>query len=256
MGQIEELKVELAGKVAIVTGGAQGIGRAICCALAERGSNIVIADLKKQQAEETAEAVEKLGRKALCLQTDVSSEESVKELFKRVLEEFGTADILVNNAGICRMIPILEIDVVEWDKIMAVNLRGTFLMCREAFEIMKGKGAGKIINLASAAAKIGGLAAGAHYSASKAGVMCFTKSLALQAAPYKINVNAVAPGPTATEMTDAWGDETNEAFAARIPWKEYAQPEDIANAVVFLASNKARYLTGEIIDVNGGLIMD
>jgi len=154
------------------------------------------------------------------------------------------------------MIPILQIQVEEWDKIMAVNLRGTFLTSREAFRIMKEKKSGKIISLASAAAKIGGLAAGAHYSASKAGIICFTKSLALQAAPFRINVNAVCPGPTCTEMTDAWGDETNKAFADRIPWKQYAQPKDIANAVVFLASDKSRYMTGEIIDVNGGLVMD
>ena len=214
--------MDLTGKVAIVTGGAQGIGRAICLGLAEQGVDVAIVDLKNQQTNETAKVVEKLGRKSLRLEADVSSEESVKGLFTKVVKEFGAVDILVNNAGICRMTPILEIEVAEWDKIMAVNLRGTFLMCREAFKIMKEKRAGKIINIASAAAKIGGLVAGAHYSASKAGVMCFTKSLALQAAPYKINVNAVAPGPTATEMTDAWGEKTNKALADRIPWKEYA----------------------------------
>jgi 3-oxoacyl-[acyl-carrier protein] reductase len=154
------------------------------------------------------------------------------------------------------MIPILDIEVAEWDKIMAVNLRGVFLMCREAFKIMKEKRSGKIISIASAAAKTGGAAAGAHYSASKAGVICFTKSLAIQAAPFKINVNAVCPGPISTEITEAWGDETNRAFAQNIPWKEYGRPEDVANAICFLASNKARYITGEMLDVNGGLIMD
>lgn len=121
---------------------------------------------------------------------------------------------------------------------------------------MKERRSGRIISIASAAAKIGGLAAGAHYAASKAGVICFTKSLALQVAPYHINVNAVCPGLTATEMTDAWGEETNRAFKETIPWKDYGKPEDVAETVAFLASDRARYITGEILDVNGGLVMD
>jgi len=249
------MKNMLEKKVAVVTGGGQGIGRAICLALASEGADIAVADINAENAEQTVKLVRELGSKSIFIKTNVADEQSVKQLYK-ILADFGSPDILVNNAGICRMVPVLDIEVDEWDDIMAVNLRGTFLMSREAFRIMKSRRQGKIINMASAAAKLGGLAAGAHYSASKAGVICFTKSLALQAAPFKINVNAVCPGPTSTEMTAAWGDETNEAFAAHIPWKEYAAPEDIANAVVFLASDKSRYITGEIIDVNGGLVMD
>lgn len=248
--------MELKNKIAIVTGAGQGIGRAICVALAKEDAYIIAADMHEENANATINIIKESRPNAIFVKTDVSDEDSVKKLYKKVLNDFETIDILVNNAGICRMMPILDIDVQEWDKIMAVNLRGTFLMSREAFRIMKENKKGKIINIASAAAKVGGLAAGAHYSASKAGVICFTKSLALQTAPYKINVNCVCPGPTSTEMTDAWGDETNKAFAAHIPWKEYAQPKDIANSVVFLASNKSRYITGEILDVNGGLIMD
>ncbi len=244
------------GRVAIVTGGAQGIGRAICLALAANGAAVVIADLQVEESNETATMVRELGRNALVVETDIASEPSVKKLYATVLDKMGTVDILVNNAALCRMVPILDIEVAEWDKIMAVNLRGTFLMSREAFRIMREKAYGKIISVASAAGKIGGLAAGAHYSASKAGVICFTKSLALQAAPYKINVNAVCPGPTATPMTDAWGEKTNKEFAAIIPWGQYGQPTDVANAVAFLASDNARYITGEILDVNGGLVMD
>ena len=250
------MKNGLEKKVAVVTGGGQGIGRAICLALAEEGADIVVADIQAETADETAAMVQECGRKSVFIRTDVSDEQSVMRLYTKVMADFGTLDILVNNAGICRMIPILDIEVAEWDRIMAVNLRGTFLMSREAFRIMKENKCGRIISLASAAAKIGGLVAGAHYSASKAGVICFTKSLALQAAPFKVNVNAVCPGPTRTEMTDAWGDETNEAFAAHIPWGEYARPEDIADAVVFLASDKSRYIIGEVLDVNGGLVMD
>ncbi len=171
-------------------------------------------------------------------------------------KEFGRIDILVNCAGICQKIPLLQIKVADWDRTMAVNLRSVFLFSREVLPRMQAQGSGRIVNIASAAGKIGGISAGAHYSASKAGVMCLTKSLALEAAPCKINVNAVCPGPTKTEMTDAWGEQENETFAAKIPFKEYGQPEDVAQAVLFLASDRARYITGEILDVNGGLIMD
>jgi 3-oxoacyl-[acyl-carrier protein] reductase len=239
--------------VAVVTGGAQGIGRAICATLADAGATVVVADIDGRGAEETAGLLSRPGR---AVTADVSSEKSVAGLYEEVMAAYGRVDILVNNAGICRMIPILDITVSEWDKILAVNLRGTFLMSREAFRIMKEQGSGKIVSIASAAAKIGGLAAGAHYSASKAGVICFTKSLALQAAPFHINVNAVCPGPMATEMTDAWGDKTNDAFKAKIPFGDYGVPQDVANAVAFLVSDKAKYITGEILDVNGGLVMD
>ncbi len=247
---------ELNDQVAIVTGGAQGIGRAIGETLARDGATVIVADLDMEAAMATTRAINDTGARAVAAQVDVSDEASVKNLYARVLGVAKRVDILVNNAGICRMIPILDIEVAEWDRIMAVNLRGTFLMSREAFRHMKERGSGKVVSIASAAAKLGGLAAGAHYSASKAGVICFTKSLALQAAPFKINVNAVCPGPTATEMTEAWGDDVNKAFAAKIPWQEYGRPEDIAAAVCFLCSPRARYITGEILDVNGGLVMD
>jgi 3-oxoacyl-[acyl-carrier protein] reductase len=242
--------------VAVVTGGAQGIGQAICEALARDGATVVVADLNLDAATETATAITDSGGRATAVKVDVSDETSVTDLYQGILETHGRMDVLVNNAGICRMIPILDIEVAEWDRILAVNLRGTFLMSREAFRLMKEQGHGRIISIASAAAKIGGLAAGAHYSASKAGVICFTKSLALQAAPYHVNVNAVCPGPMATEMTDAWGEDTNDAFKAKIPWQDYGRPSDVAEAVAFLASDKARYITGEILDVNGGLVMD
>ncbi len=247
---------ELSEQVAVVTGGGRGIGRAIAEVLAGEGAHVVIGDMDLDGANETVSFITASGGLATAMELNVAEEDQVKAFYDKVLAQCGRLDILVNNAGICRMIPILDIEVEEWDRILAVNLRGTFLMSREAFRIMKEKNAGKIVSIASAAAKIGGLAAGAHYSASKAGVICFTKSLALQAAPFKINVNAVCPGPAATEMTDAWGDDVNKAFAAKIPWQEYGRPEDIAEAVCFLASQRAKYITGEILDVNGGLVMD
>ena len=243
----------LAGRLAVVTGGARGIGRAICETLARDGADIAVLDLDLAGAEETAGLVRRAGRAASAHRLDVADEAAVEAFYKALSR---AVDILVNNAGICPTTPVLEIRATEWDKVLAVNLRGTFLMSREALRRMKERGSGRIVSIASAAAKLGGLTAGAHYAASKAGVIALTKSLALAAAPFKVNVNAVCPGPTTTDMTDAWGAETNRAFAEKIPWKEYGKPADIAEAVAFLASDRARYITGEVLDVNGGLVMD
>jgi 3-oxoacyl-[acyl-carrier protein] reductase len=248
------MKIDLSGRTAIVTGGAQGIGQAICQALNEAGANIVIADINPEQSSRCAARLKY--RAALVVQTDVSSETSVRQLYAAVMQHFGRVDIVVSCAGIYRMIPILDIDVTEWDRVLAVNLRGTFLIGREAFRIMKERRSGKIINIASIAGKVGSVTAGAHYSASKAGVINFTKTLAFQAAAFKINVNAVCPGPVETEMIGGWGPEANKTYIDRIPWKEFGQPQDVADAVTFLASDRARYITGEIVDVNGGLLMD
>jgi len=247
---------EFSGKTAVVTGASGGIGRAIVMALARQGADIIAADLDHAAVLAVADEAQGRHAKVTPCCADVSDEGSVLKMFSITREQYETVDVLVNAAGICRMVPILDISAEEWDRMMAINLRSVFLCSREAFRIMKEHQSGKIISIASAAAKIGGVAAGAHYSASKAGVICFTKSLALQAAPYHINVNSVCPGPTSTTMTDAWGDDTNRAFAASIPWKEYGRPADVAEAVVFLASSRARYITGEILDVNGGLVMD
>ncbi len=247
---------ELSGRLAIVTGGSGGIGAEICHTFAREGAKVLIADIQEPEAEALAATIATQGGEAKAITTDVASEASVLNLYEKVKSENRPLDIVVNCAGILNLIPILDIEVEDWDHVLAVNLRGTFLMSREALRMMKEQGHGRIVSIASAAGKMGGAVAGAHYSASKAGVICLTKSLALQGAPFHVNANAVSPGPTATEMTAAWGDELNETFRNNIPWKEYAQPKDVAEAVLFLASDRARYITGEIIDVNGGFVMD
>jgi 3-oxoacyl-[acyl-carrier protein] reductase len=249
----------LGGRLAVVTGGARGIGRAICLTLARDGADVAVLDRDLKGAEETAAMVRETGRAACAFAVDVSSETAVESFYRELPAAFGGRaglDILVNNAGICPTTPVLDIPASEWDTVLAVNLRGTFLMSREALRRMKEARAGRIVSIASAAAKLGGLTAGAHYAASKAGVIALTKSLALAAAPFKVNANVVCPGPMTTDMTDAWGADTNRAFAEKIPWKEYGKPQDVAEAVAFLASDRARYITGEVLDVNGGLVMD
>ena len=247
--------MELEGKIAIITGAAGGIGSAIAELFAKEGANLVVVDINKKSLDDLVERISPKV-KILTYAIDVSNEKQVKNVVESTFEKFGKIDILVNGAAICRMVPIPEIEVEEWDRVMAINLRSVFLFCKEVLSFMKEKQCGKIVNLASAAGKIGGVAAGAHYSASKAGVICFTKSMAQYAAPFKINVNAVCPGPIKTGMTNEWGEEMNKSFAEKIPFKEYGQPKDVAEAVLFLASGRSRYITGEILDVNGGLVMD
>lgn len=250
------MTMELSGNVAIITGAGGAIGSATARLFAKEGATVVLADAKKEGIEQVARQVKDAGGIASTFTLDVSEEKEAVALIRSTVETFGALDILVNNAAISKETPILDIEAADWDRVLAVNLRGVFLLSREAFRVMKSRGKGKIVNLASASAKIGGLVVGAHYAASKAGVICFTKSLALQAAPFGLNVNAVCPGPTRTPMTDAWGEKANADFAAKIPFKRYGEPEEIAESILFLASERARYITGEILDVNGGFIMD
>ena len=242
--------MRLKDRIAIVTGGGGGIGRAMCLVFAREGAHIVIAEHNLKTAEVVAEEVKVLGRQSLAIPTDVSNSESVQSMVNQTLETFGRIDILVNNAGIFSYTRIEDCTGEEWDRMMAVNLKGPFLCSQAVMETMKKQKFGRIINLGSLAGQVGGLVASAPYSASKAGVMCLTKSLANALGEYGVTVNSLAPGIINTDMAKNHPDMTD-----KIPLGRKAEPEEAANVALFLASEEGRYLTGVTIDVNGGMRM-
>ncbi|MFA6254603.1 MAG: SDR family NAD(P)-dependent oxidoreductase [Patescibacteria group bacterium] len=245
----------LENKVAIVTGARRGIGQAIALALAQEKCNVVVSDIDQNDCKKVAEELEKLGVKALAVKCDVSKKLEVEELFKKTMKEFGQLDILVNNAGIFPFVPFAEMKESDWDKVIDVNLKSVFLCSQEAVKIMSA--GGRIINTSSIASFVGfeGLV---HYCASKGGINSMIRALALELAPRKITVNAVAPGAIDTPGASQPDQPRTAAEAARkqtiamIPLSRMGQPEDIANAVVFLSSEKASYITGQTIIVDGG----
>ncbi len=242
--------MRLKNRVAIVTGGGQGIGRAICLRFASEGAHIAIAEQNRETAEVVAEQVRALGVLALAIHTDVSNGDAVRAMVSQTLHTFERIDILVNNAGIFSHTPIEECTESEWDRIMAVNLKGPFLCSQAVMEIMRKQRSGRIINLGSIAGRVGGLFASAPYASSKAGVMCLTKSFARRLGEYGITINAIAPGVAKTEMT-----KDHPEMTPQIPLGRVADPKEVANVALFLASDEGSYLTGVILDVNGGMLM-
>ena len=242
--------MRLEGQVAIVTGGGGGIGKATCLAFAREGADIVIPEVNIANAEAAASEIHALGRKCEVIETDVSNGDSVRKMVRQTLNEFGRIDILVNNAGIFSYTRIDACTEEEWDRMMAVNLKGPFLCSQAVMETMKAQRSGRIINLGSLAGQVGGIVASAPYSASKAGVMCLTKSLARVLGEYGITVNSIAPGIAATEMAKNHPD-----MRAQIPLGRVADASEVASAILFLASDEGRYLTGATLDVNGGIRM-
>jgi 3-oxoacyl-[acyl-carrier protein] reductase len=241
--------------VAIVTGAGQGIGRAIALGFATRDTSVVVADVRGSNASKVQDEILNTGKKALALEVDVSSEPSVKRMIQRTLEEFGTVDVLVNNAGIYPSTSIEQLTSQSWDQVIGTNLTGTFLCSRATVPVMLEKKKGRIINISSSTA-FRGAKGGAHYAASKAGIIGFTKALALELAPSGITVNAVCPGLTDTAQPRGHMTE-KELYSKkeRIPLQRIAQPEDIVGPVLFLASDKASHITGQTFLVNGGDLM-
>ena len=244
----------LAGKVALVTGGNTGIGRAVCLAFAEEGADVAVAWLERPaEAESLARAIRARGRRCHAIRADVTVEAEVRELTTGVLAALGGLDILVNNAGIQKAQPLLQTSVQDWDRMMAVHLRGAFLCAREAARPMIARGSGRIINLCSQLGYIGRERYTA-YAAAKGGMIAFTRALARELAPHGILVNGVAPGLVDTGF-DPLPAEAKSAHAASLPLGRLGTPEDMTSAFVFLASDEGRYYCGQLLHPNGGEIM-
>jgi 3-oxoacyl-[acyl-carrier protein] reductase len=246
--------MRLQGKIAAVTGAGQGIGRAIALTLAREGAAVVVSDLDPKTAQQTAQEIEARGGQAVALKVDVTRRQDAVALTEMAVQSFDRLDILVNNAGIYPSAPIIEIEEEEWDLVFAVTLKGVFLCSQAAVKQMITQRQGVIVNIASVDAKTR-TTGNAHYAAAKAGVISFTRTLACEMAPYGIRVNAVAPGWIGTETLLKKSDRWQQALK-EIPVGRLGQPEDVAEAVLFLVSDVAGYITGEILDVNGGMVMD
>lgn len=242
------------GKTAVVTGAARGIGYTIASFLGKHGANIVVSDILEDRVKEAAKKLSEQGIDAVSVAGDISKSEDVKRLFKTAGDSFGGVDILVNNAGITRDNLLMRLDEKAWDSVMSVNLKGAFLCIKAVSRGMLKKRYGRIINMASIVGIIGNPGQ-SNYAASKAGLIALTKSAAKELASRWITVNAIAPGFIATDMTENLPDEVKKAFLNNIPLKRPGTPEDIAGLVLFLTSDSASYITGQVINVDGGMVM-
>ncbi|MHB1006323.1 MAG: SDR family NAD(P)-dependent oxidoreductase [Chloroflexota bacterium] len=241
------------GKVALITGAGSGIGRATAAILAARGCRVVCGDLNVAAAEASAAGARAAGGEALVVSLDVTARDSAQAFVAAAEQAYGRVDFLVNSAGIWELSTLLDLEESHWDRMLAVNLKGMFLCCQAAVAAMLKQGAGAIVNVASVAGRNGGNYAGAHYSASKGGVVAMSMQMARELAPRGIRVNCVAPGPTDSPMTANWPAEVKAGIIGRTPVGRLARAEDIAEVVVFLLSEQARHVVGETVEVNGGL---
>jgi 3-oxoacyl-[acyl-carrier protein] reductase len=250
----------LKGRIAVITGGGRGIGRGIALALAREGANVVIADVLAEHAQKTAREAEAEGVGAMATVADVSDKAQVNRLVEDTIRSFGRVDILINNAGVSpkkdgAKVTVVEMDTDEWERVIGVNLHGSFYCARACAREMVKQGYGKIINMSSLAGRTYSAIPGAHYLASKAAVIGLTRALAGELAPYGINVNAIAPGRIESEMIRDVPSEVNELYLQKIPVNRLGTHEDIANTALFLVSDLAGYITGVTVDVNGGSLM-
>ena len=243
----------MSDRVAIVTGAGQGMGRAVAMRLSADGARVVSNDVNEEAAARTAKGIQDAGGEAIAVAGDVTSSGDVAGMVKAALDRYGRIDILVNNAGVLRPTKVIDIEEDEWDWVIAVNLKGTYLCSRAVLPAMRKDGWGRIVNFSSTAGKSTSTVGGAHYTAAKAGVLGFTRHLARESAAYGITVNAVCPGLIDTEMVRGTiPDEKARAYAASFPIQRMGEPSEVAELVAFLASDRAAYITGASLDINGG----
>ena len=246
--------MSLNGKIALITGGAQGIGRFISEELAGQGAHVVLGDINHEGAEKTAAEIRVSGGKASAVRIDVSSATDVQGVFDSILKEYKPVDIVVNNAGITRDGLLVRMKEVDWDLVLNINLKGSFLCSQQAAKQMMKQKSGSIVNIASIVGVMGNFGQ-SNYSASKSGLIGFTKTLAREVAPRGIRANAVAPGFIDTEMTRVLEESVRSKLIEQIPLARLGQPEDVARCVSFLVSENASYITGQVINVNGCMLM-
>ena len=249
--------MDFKNKIVVVTGGGQGIGKAICLKFALANGKVIIIDMNEETAKTVKDEIKEKGFDAVAYKGDVSNAEGMKTIFDGILAKYGRVDVLINNAGIVSTKAFMDASEEDWDRIMSINLKGVFNTCHSVFPAMVAQRHGKIINIASIAGKRGGgIFGNTLYATSKAGVIGMTKGLAREGGPYGINVNAICPGPTKTAMIEGFTGEKRENFLNTIPLRRFGEPEDVANMALFLASDMARQITGEISDVDGGVMLD
>jgi len=248
--------MKLKDRVAIVTGAGRGIGKAIASTFVREGAKVALVDVDKGVLETTKNEIGKKRGEVIAIPCDITKSAEVKAMVNQVEKAFGRIDVLVNNAGIIRRGTIETVTEEDWDQVIAVNLKGTFNCCKAVVEFMRQQGYGKLVNGSSIAGKMGDITSAPGYGSSKAGMDALTKTLARQLAKYGINVNAVSPHAIETEMSAQWSEERRKEIIASIPLGRLGKPQDVAEAALFLASDEASFITGEILDVNGGALMD
>jgi len=246
--------MRLEGKIAVITGGARGIGKEIAKVLAKEGANCVLCDVNAEDLKNATAEIEGLGVQCMGLPLNVCNLKQCEEAMNKIIDKFQKIDILINNAGITRDGLLLRMKEEDWDSVISVNLKGTFNCTKAAIKVMLKQKSGRIVNVASIIGVIGN-AGQANYAASKAGIIGLTKSVAKEVASRNINVNAIAPGFIQTKMTEVLSEEVKEAMRKQIPLKRFGRPEDVGNLVLFLVSDDASYITGQVIKIDGGMVM-